>query len=46
MSIPNKRTSNLRPTHPGGLLREDFLPENGLTEEHEIIGAACRVCLP
>ena len=31
MSIPNKRTSKRRPTHPGVMLREDFLPEYGLT---------------
>ena len=31
MSLPNKRTRNVRPTHPGALLREDFLPEYGLT---------------
>ena len=31
MSLPNKRTRNVRPAHPGALLREDFLPEYGLT---------------
>ncbi len=31
MSIPNKRPRSVRPTHPGVLLREDFLPEYGLT---------------
>lgn len=31
MSIPNKRTRTVRPTHPGVMLREDFLPEYGLT---------------
>ena len=31
MSIPNKRARRVRPTHPGVMLREDFLPEYGLT---------------
>ena len=31
MSIPNKRARKVRPTHPGVMLREDFLPEYGLT---------------
>jgi antitoxin HigA-1 len=31
MSIPNKRVRKVRPTHPGVMLREDFLPEYGLT---------------
>ena len=31
MSIPNKRARKVRPTHPGMMLREDFLPEYGLT---------------
>src|SRR5437016_9805304 len=31
MSIPNPRRRKLRPTHPGEMLREDFLPEYGLT---------------
>ncbi len=31
MSLPNKRLRNVRPTHPGVMLREDFLPEYGLT---------------
>ena len=31
MSIPNKRTRKVRPTHPGAMLREDFLPEYDLT---------------
>ena len=31
MSIANKRTRKLRPTHPSVMLREDFLPEYGLT---------------
>ena len=29
MSIPNKRQRKVRPTHPGEMLREDFLPEIG-----------------
>ena len=31
MSIPNKRARKIRPTHPGEMLREDFLPDYGLT---------------
>lgn len=31
MSIPNTRGRKVRPTHPGAMLREDFLPDYGLT---------------
>jgi len=31
MSIPNNRERKIRPTHPGEMLREDFLPDYGLT---------------
>ena len=31
MSIPNKRSRRIRPTHPGEMLREDFMPDYGLT---------------
>ncbi len=31
MSIPNTRERIVRPTHPGAMLREDFLPDYGLT---------------
>ncbi|MBH0202840.1 MAG: HigA family addiction module antidote protein [Nitrospira sp.] len=31
MSIPNTRARTIRPTHPGAMLREDFVPEYGLT---------------
>jgi addiction module HigA family antidote len=31
MGIPNKRERKVRPTHPGEMLREDFLPDYGLT---------------
>ena len=31
MSVPNKRDRKVRPTHPGEMLREDFLPDYGLT---------------
>ena len=27
MSIPNERQRKVRPTHPGEMLREDFLPD-------------------
>lgn len=31
MSIPNTTRLKRRPTHPGEMLREDFLPDYGLT---------------
>ena len=31
MSIPNERQRKARPTHPGEMLREDFLPDYELT---------------
>lgn len=31
MSIPNTTKRMIRPTHPGEMLREDFLPDYGLT---------------
>ncbi len=31
MSIPNLGGMERRPTHPGEMLREDFLPDYGLT---------------
>lgn len=31
MSIKNTGVRNVRPTHPGEMLRKDFLPEYGLT---------------
>jgi plasmid maintenance system antidote protein VapI len=31
MSIPNTTRTKRRPTHPGEMLREDFLPDYGLT---------------
>jgi len=31
MSIPNVRKKEVRPIHPGEMLREDFLPDYGLT---------------
>jgi len=31
MSIPNTGPRKIRPTHPGEMLREDFLPDYGLT---------------
>jgi addiction module HigA family antidote len=31
MSLPFKGKRNIPPTHPGALLREDFLPDYGLT---------------
>ena len=31
MSIPNTRARNVRPIHPGEMLREDFMPDFELT---------------
>jgi addiction module HigA family antidote len=31
MSFPNTRNRQVRPTHPGEMLREDFMPEYGLS---------------
>ncbi len=31
MSIPNLKKMNRRPTHPGEILREDFMPDYNLT---------------
>jgi addiction module HigA family antidote len=31
MGIPNKKKRKVRPTHPGEMLREDFLPDYGLS---------------
>ncbi len=31
MSLPNTGKRTIRPTHPGEMLREDFLPEYGLS---------------
>ena len=31
MTIPNHQEINRRPTHPAAILREDFLPDDGLT---------------
>jgi antitoxin HigA-1 len=31
VSIPNERRREVRPTHPGEMLREDFLPDYRLT---------------
>lgn len=30
MSIPNTGARTVRPTHPGAMLREDFMPDYGL----------------
>lgn len=31
MAIPNSKVRNVKPTHPGEMLREDFMPDYGLT---------------
>jgi addiction module HigA family antidote len=40
MRIPNKTRIKHRPTHPGEMLREDFLPDYGLSVSRlaEIVG--------
>src|SRR5438132_11804578 len=42
MAIPNSRLMTRRPTHPGEMLREDFLPDYGLTvaELAEVAGVS------
>jgi len=31
MAIPNTNVRKIKPTHPGEMLREDFMPDYGLT---------------
>lgn len=31
MSVPNSRSRTFRPVHPGEMIREEFIPEFGLT---------------
>src|SRR3972149_1220693 len=40
MSIRNTRERKIRPAHPGEMLREDFLPDYGLTASGLAAGAA------
>ena len=42
MSIPNTGERMRRPTHPGEMLREDFLPDYGLTVSGlaEVVGVS------
>jgi addiction module HigA family antidote len=42
MSIPNTTRIKRRPTHPGEMLREDFLPDYGLTVSRlaEVLGVS------
>ena len=42
MSVPNTAGIKRRPTHPGEMLREDFLPDYGLTtsELAEAVGVS------
>ncbi|HAK95488.1 MAG TPA: addiction module antidote protein, HigA family [Planctomycetes bacterium] len=39
MSVPNTRQMKRRPTHPGEMLGEDFMPDYGLT----VVGLATAV---
>lgn len=39
MSLPNTKRMTRRPTHPGEMLREDFMPDYGLT----VVGLAAAV---
>ena len=39
MSVPNTRQMKRRPTHPGEMLGEDFMPDYGLT----VVGLAAAV---
>ncbi len=42
MSVPNTTRMKRRPTHPGEMLREDFLPDYGLTVSRlaEVVGVS------
>lgn len=44
MSIPNTEKREIRPTHPGEMLREDFMPDYGLTASSlaESLGVSCQ----
>src|SRR5437762_13663997 len=43
MSLPNRGQRKVRPTHPGEMLREDFIPDYRLTIAGLEIGrASCR----
>jgi addiction module HigA family antidote len=42
MSIPNNTTMKRRPTHPGEMLREDFLPDYGLTVSRQSVNELLR----
>ncbi len=42
MSIVNTRQMQRRPTHPGEMLREDFLPDYGLTAT--ALASAALIC--
>ena len=42
MVIENKEPRSIRPTHPGEMLREDFLPDYGLTTAGLAEAWACR----
>lgn len=41
MSIPNTRERQIRPVHPGEMLREDFMPDFGLS----VAGLARALCV-
>ena len=41
MSIPNTRERQIRPVHPGEMLREDFMPDVGLS----VSGLATALCV-
>ena len=41
MSVPNTRELTRRPTHPGEMPREDFLPDYGLTVASLATARAC-----
>jgi addiction module HigA family antidote len=42
MSIPNIKKRKIKPIHPGEMLREDFMPEYGLTVTRlaEVLGVS------
>ena len=42
MNIPNTGERKVRPTHPGEMLREEFLPDYGLTVAGFVKALGCR----
>ncbi len=45
MTIANREVRTVKPTHPGEMLREDFMPDYGLTAASlaEALGVSARL---